>query len=101
VSSSEARKSSTIREAEENLRIVQIERSFYKYTCDACHKSVRSFTIDGEFHPPALSSTITSNTRDIKVHFSFDYAQQVHFPSNPLQPGPIYFLTPRKCTCSE
>ncbi len=22
---------------------------------------------------------------------------QVHYPSNPLQPGPIYFLTPRKC----
>ena len=22
---------------------------------------------------------------------------KVHFPSNPLQPGPIYFLTPRKC----
>ena len=29
----------------------------------------------------------------------FTYCQhfQVHFPSNPLQPGPIYFLTPRKC----
>jgi len=25
------------------------------------------------------------------------YAQQVHLPSNPLQPGPIYFLVPRKC----
>ena len=24
-------------------------------------------------------------------------AQQVHYPSDPLQPGPIYFLTPRKC----
>ena len=22
----------------------------------------------------------------------------MHFPSGPLQPGPIYFLTPRKCT---
>ena len=21
----------------------------------------------------------------------------MHFPSNPLQPGPLYFLTPRKC----
>jgi hypothetical protein len=30
-------------------------------------------------------------------HYSFDFAQQVHFPSNPLQPGPIYLLTPRKC----
>lgn len=27
---------------------------------------------------------------------SFHYAQQVHFPFNPLQPGPIFFKTPRK-----
>ena len=32
----------------------------------------------------------------ITAHYSFDFAQQVHYPSNPLQPGPIYFLTPRK-----
>lgn len=31
------------------------------------------------------------------VHYSFDMAQQIHYPSNPLQTGPIYFLTPRKC----
>lgn len=31
------------------------------------------------------------------VHYSYDYAQQVHIPSNPQQPGPIYFKTPRKC----
>jgi hypothetical protein len=31
------------------------------------------------------------------LHVSFDYAQQLHYPCNPLQPGPIYFLTPRKC----
>ncbi len=29
--------------------------------------------------------------------YAFDYAQQVHFPSDPMQPGPVYFLTPRKC----
>ena len=45
-----------------------------------------------------------------QVHYSFDYAQQVHFPSDPLQPDPIYFqsdplqpdpiyfLTTRKCS---
>ncbi|KAI0221828.1 hypothetical protein LSAT2_026916 [Lamellibrachia satsuma] len=31
------------------------------------------------------------------MHYSFDFAQQIHYPSDPLQPGPIYFLTPRKC----
>ena len=31
------------------------------------------------------------------MHYSFEFAQQVHIPSNPMQPGPIYFKTPRKC----
>ena len=33
-----------------------------------------------------------------RMHYSYDYAQQVHYPSNPLQPGPIYFKTPWKCS---
>lgn len=36
-------------------------------------------------------------SRDIVSHYSFDFAQQIHYPSNPQQPGPIYFKTPRKC----
>ena len=31
--------------------------------------------------------------RNIRMHYSFDYAQQVMFPNDPLQPGPMYFLT--------
>ena len=31
------------------------------------------------------------------AHFSFDFAQQTHFPNGPQQVGPLYFLTPRKC----
>ncbi|XP_038056881.1 uncharacterized protein LOC119728640 [Patiria miniata] len=38
----------------------------------------------------------TPCTNAIDMHYSFDYAQQVHFPSDPIQPGPVYFLTPRK-----
>lgn len=30
-------------------------------------------------------------------HYSFDFAQQIHIPSNLMQPGPIYFKMPRKC----
>ena len=33
----------------------------------------------------------------LEVHYSFDMAQQVHYPFDYFQPGPIYFLTPRKC----
>eukprot|EP00063_Salmo_salar_P005549 XP_013980384.1 PREDICTED: uncharacterized protein LOC106561205 [Salmo salar] len=35
--------------------------------------------------------------KDIRMHYSFDLAQQVHYPFDPMQPCPIYFLTPRKC----
>ncbi|XP_033121768.1 uncharacterized protein LOC117120795 [Anneissia japonica] len=31
------------------------------------------------------------------AHYGFDFAQQIMFPSDPMQAGPIYFLTPRKC----
>ena len=31
------------------------------------------------------------------MHYSFDYAQQVHFPCNAQQPGPLFFKTARKC----
>ena len=43
------------------------------------------------------STTARACSRDFYVHYSFDIAQQVHYPSDPLQPGPIYFLTTRKC----
>ncbi|KAI0211495.1 hypothetical protein LSAT2_003674 [Lamellibrachia satsuma] len=36
-------------------------------------------------------------SRHMSMHYSFDFAQQVHLPSDPLQPGPLYFLVPRKC----
>ena len=39
------------------------------------------------------------------LHYSWDYAQQVHFPHHAQQVGPIYFKTQRKCNvfgvCSE
>ena len=64
--SSEASKSNTIREAEEHVRIVQVDRSFYKSTNDACCENVIAFfTVSGEFQPPALSSTIPPNNNNI------------------------------------
>ena len=34
------------------------------------------------------------------MHYSWDYAQQVHYPADPMQPGPIFFKTSRKCGIS-
>lgn len=43
------------------------------------------------------SKTSTKNRTMTTSCYSFDHAQQVHYPSNPQQPGPIYFKVPRKC----
>ena len=59
--------------------------------------SVRSWQLVTSSNHPPLAAHAPANSRDISVHYSFDYAQQVHFPSDPMQPGPIYFLTARKC----
>ena len=34
---------------------------------------------------------------DGTVHYSYNYAQQLHFTADPNQPGRIYFKTPQKC----
>ena len=49
----EREKTSVLKEAEEHLRIVQIERSFYKTTCDDCKREIiAEFTTGDKFQPP-------------------------------------------------
>ena len=74
------------------------ERSFYRSRCDqAKQQLVTHFTQSGVFSPPPPFTSHGPCSLEGMVHYSFDMAQQMHYPSNPLQPGPIYFLTPRKC----
>ena len=62
-----------------------------------CKDTIKEFfTTNGVFSPPAGSTP--SGQGPLRVHYSFDYAQQVHYPHNPIQPGPMYFKTPRKCS---
>ena len=77
------------------------ERDYYRSVLKRVRKSVQGLNVVVERPVNPIP----------EMHFSFDYAQQVkittehdncynrctHFPSDPLQPGPIYFLTPRKC----
>ena len=96
---SEAEKSTAIASALQHLKVVKSAREHYKTTCQKCKESVHAhFVSNGQFSPPSPGTCAPCNSVDIEVHYSFDYAQQVHYPSDPLQPGPIYFLTPRKCT---
>ena len=56
-----------------------------------CREQVRShFMEGGVFVPPTPHRMLAPASNTISAHYSFD------FVSNPLQPGPIYFLTPGK-----
>ena len=88
----------TLRKAESHLLAVTKERSYFRTVVKQSKDAVKAhFTIDGSFSPPPPQSHILPLANSITVHYSFDFAQQVHYPSDPMQPGPIYFLTPRKC----
>ena len=86
-----------VQKAEQHLLLVTQERSLYKEALDKSKRQTQAhFLSEGKFTPPPPHAMIAPASNDILVHYSFDFAQQVHYPSNPLQPGPIYFLTPRK-----
>ncbi|XP_072015693.1 uncharacterized protein [Amphiura filiformis] len=75
-----------------HLAHVDEERELYR-------QMVKDAGAVGETTELKLTSDSASKKRGAvkEMHYSFDFAQQVHIPANPLQPGPIYFLTPRKC----
>lgn len=74
---------------QQHLQVVQEERSVYQKMVEQCRQVCSTLGVD-KLQPSAACS------RQIKAHYSFDFAQQVHLPYSPLQPGPMYFLCPRK-----
>ena len=74
----EDEKKKTLVTAEEHLGCAKKQRCYYRKQVDESKDSVKSGTLK-------------------TLSYSFDHAQQVHYPSNPQQPGPIYFKVPRKC----
>ena len=63
-----------------------------------CKDDVRKYFTTDDILPPPVGSVVPSRSGPGCVHYSFDFAQQVHYLHNPLQPGPIYFFkTALKC----
>ena len=64
---------------------------------EECRHAVKThFSRDGVLALPPPDSALPSGSGPERAHYSFDFAQQVHYPHNPLQPGPMYFKTARK-----
>ena len=82
---SEEDKSQCLERAQLHIDLAKKEREHYNSECRMCAEQWKQFQ-DG-------SNAVYTGA----MHYSFDYAQQVHFPSNALQPGPLFFKTARKC----
>ena len=78
-------KQAKLKKQQAHLDLVFMERTFYQ---NMVKDAKAAYTAAGcpplGPHPPCST--------DFAVHLSFDYAQQVHLPSFPMQPGPLYFL---------
>lgn len=88
----ENQKAEVVRQQELHLRLAAGERTFYKSCCETAKEALaeplKEINFSDKRAPCSLQGT---------VHYSYDYAQQLHYPADPYQPGPIYFKTPRKC----
>lgn len=79
---SEEEKLQRMRVAQEHIALAKKEREYYKSQCKTAEIALES----------------ASDTRSpVKAHYSFDFAQQIHYPCNAQQTGPEYFKTARKC----
>ena len=90
VNVSEHEKLKCLGDQEMHRQEAKSERDFMKRNIAACKEVLQDSVIDLLSPRPSCSLKGT-------IHYSDDYAQQVHIPSNQQQPGPIYFKTPRKC----
>ena len=88
----ESQKAEVVKQQEKHLTLAAGERDYYKGCCkttkDALAEHLTTVDFSEKHAPCSLEGT---------VHYSYDYAQQLHYPADPYQPGPIYFKTPRKC----
>ena len=82
-----AEKSVALRKQQEHLMFANVQITDYNRK----QEIARSY---------ALANVGSENqpcSRDMVAMYSFDFAQQAPYPSNPDQPGAIYFKVPRKC----
>ena len=72
--------------------MVKSEREHYSKVCAESKETIKKIQMTGSPVPSIVPSTGV-------IHYSFDFAQQIHYPHDPFQPGPMYFLkAPRKCS---
>ena len=78
-------------EAIDHLNFAKKERLYYKaHSKVALEDYKKKINIEKEFGPSK------ANSKDIIMSYSWDFAQQLLYPFEDQQVGPIYFKTPRR-----
>ncbi len=78
------------KQAIEHLEYAKKERKHYS---DCIKLSEKHYSKLG---PRQKIPPCKPNSRPISMHYSWDFAQQLHYPYEDQQVGPIYFKTPRR-----
>lgn len=89
--SSEEDKEEFFKKCQEHIDQVYKERGYYKKIVQDTIKNFKQDLIKY-----AENGKVIQNSYEGSIHYSFDFAQQIHIPHDSQQPGPIYFLTPYK-----
>jgi len=84
-----------------HLRLAQQERTFYR----ARTKIAKQHHEELEAASRRQPLRVKPNSQRMAAHYSWDFAQQLHYPFESQQVGPIYFKTPRRAqlfgVCNE
>ena len=92
VNRNEEEKIALVTEQLRHLDTADKERKYYKAQCDVAKEDIETnfpnYVMFNKYPPCSFEGT---------THISWDYAQQLHYLSDPFQPGPMYFKAARKC----
>ena len=84
------RKKLRLKEQLNHIKMAKDERLYYQNQCQSTLDAIQKLDVD-------FSKSRESCSYVGAMHYSWDFAQQLHYPCDPLQPEPIYFKTTRKC----
>ncbi len=77
-------------EALDHINHAKKERLYYRAHALLANKNHKTLMSSG------LCKPYKANSVDTMMHYSWDFAQQFHYPFEDQQVGPIYFKTPRR-----
>ena len=84
-----------------HLRLAQQERTFYRARAKIAKQHHEELAAEATRQP----LRVKANSQRMAAHYSWDFAQQLHYPFESQQVGPIYFKTPRRAqlfgVCNE